>query len=162
MCLPNLLKFLSLAFVGPICANLCLWPLLTSSTVRAFLQFSAFGEIVYWTAPWWWAEVRNSESPEGLPLSLLFCLSVCLSFCVSVNKLQVTVFHSATYFFENMFFMPMGRKGIFHFPKLLLLTYLGPFFTFFIVFFSYLSLYWPLVTPFDLQAQFLACRLIMT
>ena len=51
MCLPNILKLLSLAFVGPICANLCLWPLLTSSTVRAFLQFSAFGEIGNWTAP---------------------------------------------------------------------------------------------------------------
>ena len=38
-----------------------------------------------WTSPWWWAEVRNSESPA---LSLLLCLSVCLS----VNKLQIPNF----------------------------------------------------------------------
>ena len=31
-----------------------------------------------------------------LPLSLLFCLSVCLFVCLSVTKLQTTVFDPAT------------------------------------------------------------------
>ena len=36
---------------------------------------------MYWTAPWWWAEVRNSESPERAASVFAF-LSVCLSVCL--------------------------------------------------------------------------------
>ena len=71
-----------------------------------------------WTATWWWAEAKNSESPER-PASVFAFLSVCLSVCYQATGHNFLVFSS-------------------------------------------LSLYWPQVTPFDLQTIFFACRLDMT
>ena len=53
---------------------------------------------IYWTAPWWLAEGRNSQSPERASLCNHFgvCLSVCMYVCLYVIKLQVTVFDPAT------------------------------------------------------------------
>ena len=62
---------------------------------------------------------------KGLPLSLLFCLSV----CVSVDTLQVTIFNPATYFFH--IFIAMGEKDFFRFTKFSFFTFLWHFFTFF-------------------------------
>ena len=64
-----------------------------------------------------------------------------------------------------MFFMAMLWKAFFfvHFLKFSFfcrfLTFLGSFIHFFSGFFSSLTLYWPQVTPFDVQTQFLASRL---
>ena len=90
-----------------------------------------------WTAPWWWTEVRNSESPERATSVFAFlsvCLCVCVSVCVSVTTLQVTVFDQATTFFKNIFFRTMGRKVLFRFLKFSFLTFLWPFKVFFGVF----------------------------
>ena len=47
-------------------------------------------------SPWWLAEGNH--------------FGVCLFVCLSVIKLQVTVFDPATQFFENMFFRTMGKN----------------------------------------------------
>ena len=73
----------------------------------------------------------NSESPERASLFFAF-----LSVCLSVTKLQVTVFDPA---WENRF-------SIFF-----IFDVFRAFFSF-----SSLSLYWPQATPLDLQPYFLA------
>ena len=67
---------------------------------------------------------------------LFFCLSVCHSVCLSVNNLQVTILEQGSWFFGNMFFMAMGKRFLFRFPKFSFLAFLGPFFTVFRVFSS--------------------------
>ena len=96
-----------------------------------------------------WLNGGNSQSLERTFLRNHFgvCPYVCLYACMSMIKLQVTDFDPTTYvFFLNMFLRTMGQNCFF------------PFFESF----SSLSLYWPQVTPSDLQTQFLACRAIVT
>ena len=95
---------------------------------------------------------------KGLPLSLLFCLFVCL---LTRYRSQFSTQQPIFFYNRSIFFIAMGKKDFLFFPKFSFLTFLGPFFTFFSVFPS-LPLYWPQITPFDLQIKVLACRLIIT
>ena len=91
---------------------------------------------LYWTTPLWWAEVRKAL--KRLPLSLLFC--------ISVNMLNVTVLDLATNFFENVFFITMGKKVFFSFFEIFVLDVLRSFFRFFQQKKSSLSLVFVLAT----------------
>ena len=63
---------------------MCICALHRSSCDEIFIVSVVFDNNC-WTAPWWWAEVRNSESPERAASVFAFlfvCLSVCLFVCL--------------------------------------------------------------------------------
>ena len=89
----------------------------------------------YWTAPWWWAEARNSESPERAASVFAF-LSVCLFVCLSTS--YRSQFSTQQPNFLKICSLWLWEEKIFlGFPKFSFLTFLGHFFTFFQSFFLF-------------------------
>ena len=81
----------------------------------------------YWTAPWWWAEVRNSESPEQAASVFAF-VTVCLSVCYQATGHS---FWPSNLIFGIYVLYGFRKNVFFHFSTFSSSASLGPFFTFF-------------------------------
>ena len=90
---------------------MCICALHRSSCDEIFIVSVVFDNNC-WTAPWWWAEVRNSESPERTASVFVFCLFICLCVCL-LPSYRSQLSTQRPIFFGNMFFRTMGKKIFF-------------------------------------------------